>query len=141
MSDPAVSLLDTNVFIHAPTNDRWSEECAWFLDALRRGAAQAWLEPVVLHELTYVLPGYPKQLTRVDVANYLATLLTWPGVQGDKILLSDALSRWAGTPGLAFVDAYLASLAARRGCAIYTKNVRELAGQGVPVPETLPHGR
>lgn len=54
--------------------------------------------------------------------------------------MDDALRRWSVTPGLAFADAYLAALAARHRCPVYTKNVRELAGQGVDVPDPLPTG-
>jgi hypothetical protein len=50
----------------------------------------------------------------------------------------DAVQRWRDTPGLAFVDAYLASRAAAESRPVYTKNVRELRGQGVDVPDPLP---
>ena len=39
----------------------------------------------------------------------------------------------------AFVDTYLAALATRDGCAVYTRNVGELVGQGVDAPAQLPH--
>jgi hypothetical protein len=39
--------------------------------------------------------------------------------------MDDTLRRWLEKSGLAFVDAYLASLAARHRCAIDTRNVRE----------------
>ena len=139
MSD-AASLLDTNVFIHAQTSDRWSEECKRFLAALEQGMVQAQLEPVVLHELSSALSRYLKQWTRIDVAIYLKAILSWSGVQGDKGLMADTIDRWVSTPDLAFVDAHLAALAARRSCGIYTKNVRELTAQGICVPATLPSG-
>jgi predicted nucleic acid-binding protein len=134
--DPGV--LDTNVFVHAQTTDDHSAECRGFLGALERGDVEARLEPLVLHELSYVLPRYVKQMSRVGVAAYLLTVLSWPGVQGDKSLMADAVERWRDTPRLAFVDAYLAAIANRDGCPIYTKNVAELAGQGVSVPQRLP---
>ena len=96
------------------------------------------VELPVLHELTYVLPRYLKQMTRSDVAEYLLMLISWPGVRCDRQLFGDALRRWRDTPGLGFVDAYLAALAVRRGVAVYTKNVREFVGQGVEVPNPLP---
>jgi hypothetical protein len=40
--------------------------------------------------------------------------------------------------GLAFADAYLVECAAGRGVPVYSKSVRELAGQGVDVPDPLP---
>jgi hypothetical protein len=96
------------------------------------------LDPLVLHELTYVLPRYVQQMSRQDVARYLAVVLSWPGIIGDKDTMIDAVQRWRDTPGLAFVDAYLAARAAAESRPIYTKNVRELRGQGVDVPDPLP---
>ena len=134
----ADGLLDTNVFIHAYTRDTMAQECRGFLVALEQGTVRARLEPVVLHELTYTLPRYMKQMTRDDVAVYLSMVLSWPGVLGEKDVLVDAVERWWRTPGLAFVDAYLAALAVQEGCPVYTKNVRDLVGQGVQVPDPLP---
>ena len=138
MTDPKVALLDTNVFIHAHANDSHTAECAQFLAALASGTVEAHLEPIVVHELTYALPHFVKGMTRQQIGAYVGMILSWPGVQGDKHLIADAVRRWVLTPGLGFVDAYLAVLALRRGCAVYTKNVRHLTGQGVAVPRTLP---
>jgi predicted nucleic acid-binding protein len=112
-------LLDTNVFIHAQTTDSVSEECRRLLAALEQGHVRARLEPLVLHELSFALPHYVERLTREQIARYLLSVLSWPGVQG---------------------DAYLAALALQRQCPVYTKNVRELVRQGVAVPEPLPAG-
>jgi predicted nucleic acid-binding protein len=131
-------LLDTNVFIHAHTTDQWSEECRRFLARLAEGRLRARLEPLILHELSYALPRYVKQITRDELAAYLLMVLGWDGVQGEKDTMADAVERWWRTPGLAFADAYLAALATRQECPVYTKNVRELAGQGVAVPQPLP---
>jgi len=133
-------LIDTNILFHAQTHDAHSEECRRFLTALERGNVQAVLDPVVLHELTYVLPRYVKQMSRQDVATYLEVVLSWPGIQGDKATMIDAVQRWGSTPGLAFADAYLAARAASEARPVYTKNVRELRGQIVGVPEPLPSG-
>jgi predicted nucleic acid-binding protein len=131
-------LLDTNVFVHAYTTDAHSEECLSFLAAVERGEVEARLEPLVVHELSYVLPRYLKQMSRDDLAAYLLMVLSWRGVRGDTEILVAAVERWRDTPGLAFVDAYLAAIANRDGCPVYTKNVAELAGHGVSVPATLP---
>lgn len=96
------------------------------------------LDPTVLHELSYALPRYLKGLTREHVAQILLSLVALPGIVGDTQLLANAVERWRSTPGLAFVDAYLAAVAFRDGCVVYTKNVRELTSQGVPVPDPLP---
>ena len=96
------------------------------------------LEPLVLHELSYALPHYAKQLTRDKVAEYLLMVLSWDGVHGDKDTMVETVMRWRATSGLAFVDAYLATLARQWGCAVFTKNVRELTAQGASVPLRLP---
>lgn len=131
-------LLDTNVFIHAHTADLHAAECRAFLAALEAGTVRAYLEPVILHELSYALRHYLKEISKEDIAQYLLSVLTWRGVQGEKDLMAQAVERWMRTDGLAFVDAYLAEVATQRGCVVYTKNVRELAAQGVDVPARLP---
>jgi predicted nucleic acid-binding protein len=124
--------------VHAQTPNPFREECRRFLRALRDGRVEADVELAVLHELTYVLPRYLKQMTRSDIADYLLMLIGWPGVQCDKQLFGDTIRRWRDTPRLGFVDAHLAALAARRACAVYTKNIREFVAQGVEVPDPLP---
>lgn len=133
-------ILDTNVFIHAQSHDALSGECRRFILALEAGAVQAVLDPIILHEVSYALPRYIQQMTRGDVAAYLLTMVGLDGVIADKGVLVDSIERWRDTPGLAFVDAYLAAVAADRGCPLYSKNVRELQGQGVRVPDPLPAG-
>lgn len=132
-------LLDTNVFVHAQTRDAHSAECRKFLGAIEAGTVHATLEPMVLHELSYALPHYVKQMSRKDVAVYLISVLSWKGVVAERDLLVDVVQRWSRTPRLAFVDAYLAALAMRRNLPIYSKNVRELRTQAVAVPNPLPH--
>ena len=138
MLDDEPGLLDTNIFVHAHTHDAHAEGCRRFLAALETGGVRARLEPIILHELSYTLPRYLKQMSRADVAVYLLTVLSWPGVEGDKAVMIDTVARWARTPGLAFADAYLAALAGQRGCSVYTLNLRELRGQGVDAPSPLP---
>jgi predicted nucleic acid-binding protein len=138
VNGPSDGLIDTNVFLHAQTTDAHSDECRRFLAALEQGTQQAWLEPLVLHELSYAFRHYVKQATKDDVASYMLTVLGWPGVRGDKDVMVDAVERWSMTPGLAFVDAYLAALAHRHGAVVYTMNVRELSSQGVSAPRPLP---
>lgn len=77
-------------------------------------------------------------MARSDVAEYLLMVLSWDGVVGEKAVMAEAVQRWAVTPGLSFADAYLAALATQRGCAVFTKNLRELRGQGVDAPSPLP---
>jgi predicted nucleic acid-binding protein len=96
------------------------------------------LDPLVLHELTYVLPRYVQQMSRADVARYLEAVLSWPGIIGDTDTMIDAVERWGSTPGLSFADAYLAARAAAEARPVFTTNIRELRGQGVDVPDPLP---
>jgi predicted nucleic acid-binding protein len=116
----------------------WSQECRAFLYALEMGHISAHLEPLVLHELSYALRQYMKQLTKDDIAAYLLMILSWPGVNGDKVAMVGAVELWRSTAGLAFVDAYLATVATARRCPVYTKNAGELARLGVIVPTPLP---
>jgi predicted nucleic acid-binding protein len=64
----AEGLIDTKVFLRAQTTDDRSEECRKFLRALQRGTLTARLETMVLHELSYALKHYVKQMQREDVA-------------------------------------------------------------------------
>ncbi len=138
MSDAPAGLLDTNIVIHAQANDRASEECRAFLAALEHGRLHAHLELAVLHEISFTLPRYVKQMTREQVAGYLLTVLGWPGVEGDKETMTSTVERWRDAPGLGFVDAYLATLALQRGTLVYTKNIQDFLNQGVTVPRPLP---
>ena len=101
---------------------------------------RAHLEPIILYELSYALPLNGKQMTREDVAEYLLMVLSWDAVQGEKRTMVDAVERWRDTVGLSFADAFLAARASEQGCPIYSKNVRELQGQGAEVPTPLPSG-
>jgi predicted nucleic acid-binding protein len=134
----ADGLVDANVFVHAYAHDANTEECRNFLRALERGDRSTELTPLIVHELSYVLPRYLRQLTRSDVANYLLFVLSWPGVEADRPVLTEALERWRDAPGLSFVDAYVVTLALQRGLAVYTKNLGHFRAHGVQVPEPIP---
>ncbi len=130
--------IDTNVFIHAQTTDDLSEECRRFLFAVERGDILTRLEPVILHELSYALKRYRQQMTRGQIAEFLRTILLWPGILGDKEIMLDAVDRWEQHASIGFADAHLAALAATYRSPVYTKNVRHFASQGVEVPDPLP---
>ena len=136
----AEGLLDTNLFIHAHAKDPFTQECRRFLAGLENGQLSAHLDPLILHELSYALPHYVKQMGRAQMAEYLLMVLGWPGVHGEKDLMVEAVRRWGASGSLAFADAYLAALAGQRGCPVYSKNIRELEAQGVAVPHLLPGG-
>jgi predicted nucleic acid-binding protein len=130
-------LLDTNVFIHAASTDEHSEECRTLLAELQYGRRFARLEILVVHELTYTLPRYLKQASKFQIVNLILAIVEWPGIVIDKPMIRGALIRWRDTQGLSFTDAYLAQRAESDGCAIYSKNVRELRAQGAVVPDPL----
>ena len=72
--------VDTNVFLHAQANDANTTACRTLLRAAAAGTVILRLDPLVLHELTYVLPRYVKAMTRADVALYGRSVLQWPGI-------------------------------------------------------------
>ncbi|MGI8477024.1 MAG: PIN domain-containing protein [Thermomicrobiales bacterium] len=135
MSD---GFIDTNVFIHALARDSHSAECLGFLGALSEGSVQAIVDPLIVHELTCTLPRFARQMSRQDIADFVTGVLNFPGVISERDLLTEALARWARTPGLGFVDAVLGVRAIRMSAPVYTKNVRHFAGHGVDVPDPLP---
>jgi|SRR4051794_24136385 len=130
--------LDTNVVLHALKPDPFSNECNELLDALGEGSKTARLDILVLHELSYSLNRYRKQLKKSDIAATLAWLVGLPGIECDRSLFRETIIRWESTPGLSFTDAHLAARATRDGCAVLTKNVKELRRQGIAVPDPLP---
>jgi predicted nucleic acid-binding protein len=132
-----IGLIDTNVIIHAHTSDTHAEDCRAFLRALECGDRKARIEPTILHELSFALPHYLKQMGKEEVGQYLLMLLSWPGVVGDINLLTDTVERWRATPGLSFADAYLSALALSDDVPVYSKNLKELRAQGVDAPSLL----
>jgi predicted nucleic acid-binding protein len=136
--DPAIGFIDTNVFVHAHANDTFSEECRAFLLALERGTIHVRLDPLVLHELSYALPRYLKQMAdRRQLAEYLLMVIDWPGIIAEKDLLRTAVENWWPRHGISFVDAYLGAIAVRNACPVDTKNVKDLSALGVEVPQPL----
>jgi predicted nucleic acid-binding protein len=131
-------LIDTNVFLRAITRDTHADEYRAFLALIEQGQIQVQIDPLVIHELSYTLPRLRQHRTRDEVAAFLLTLLTWPGIIGDKVLLVDAIQRWQAVDGLGFVDAFLTARAIRERWAIYTKNIRHFTNQGIEIPDPLP---
>jgi predicted nucleic acid-binding protein len=117
-------LLDTNVFVHALTNDVYSRSCQNLLKAISAGTVRATLDPLVVHELTYVLPRYVKQMTRGDIAQYLTSVIAWEGVLADKNTLADALRLWS-THRVGFIDAYLSARAIAEDRQVYSRNIAD----------------
>ncbi len=138
MSSSTAGLLDTNVVVHALGNDSNSEECRRFLAAAREGRVRVLIEPLVLHEITYVLTRRGPRLSAMEVAGYIQTLLNMKGAEGDVRSMSDALVLWQQSPSLGFVDCYLAAKARLMDVPVYTKNVRHLRRLGADAPDPLP---
>lgn len=76
-------------------------------------------------------------MDKAGVASSFRVVLAWPGIVADQPLPLDAVERWDRTPGLSFVDAYLAAVAARDDCPIDRMSVRELRRQDVRIPVPL----
>ena len=136
------SYLDSNILVHALRDpETLGVDCSRLLNALQAGAIRAYLDPVVLHELTYVLLRVFKSMSKADVASMLVGLVSWPGIDAEKEVLTGTLQLWADTPGLAFADALLATRARLSAGQIFSKNVNELRRVGATVPDPLPSGR
>lgn len=125
MSD-RLGYLDTNLFVHALfPNDAHASRCQALLSALDEGRAEGWLDPLVIHELTYVLLNLRRFPDRTAVEAYLRDLLRAPGVRApQRALLLAALARWASRGG-GFVDAWLATLALAEGQPVCSVNARD----------------
>jgi predicted nucleic acid-binding protein len=118
--------LDTNIFVHALfPRDTQHARCRAILAALEQATGEGLLDPLVIHELTYLLLRLPHFSDRAAVEVYLRDLLRMTGVQApQRPLLLAALSRWASRGG-GFVDAWLATLALTEGQPVCSANVRD----------------
>jgi len=132
-----VGWIDTCVFVHARTRDSHSEACRALLTKLEAGDAQGQIDPVVVHELTYVLTTrFPE--TKLQAAAYIKMILSWDNIDavGGKEPLIAALITWA-EQGVDFADALLAARAQQDGTMVSTVNVRDIvrAGAFANLPE------
>jgi hypothetical protein len=130
-----LGLLDTGLFIHPLfTRDAQAPRCKAILEALERDEAEAWLDVTVVHETTYalrVVPGFTRpaggrtEIDRSAVHAYLRPLLLLAGIRADdREALVAALDRWA-TTGVAFVDAWLTTIAMRRRLPVCSPNMAD----------------
>ncbi len=123
--------LDANVFVHPLfRKDPHAVRCRGVLEALLTGTGEGWIDPVTLHELTYVLPrALPQRFnTQQDVFDYLMGFLTCDTVLcDDKESLIEGLRLWL-LHGIRFGDARLLALAKARGMAVCTVNIKDFPG-------------
>jgi predicted nucleic acid-binding protein len=133
-------LVDTNVFVHALLVDERSAECRAFLDGVRDGSISVEVHPLVVHELTYIFMRFRVFADRRAIAEYIRSVLQWPGIVSDVTTLDRALDRWGGEQRVAFVDAFLVELALRDNLPVYTMNRRDFEPFGVQTPSPLPSG-
>jgi len=138
VKDMSNGFPDTNVVVHALTSDEHSQECRRFLELLAQGQIEAELDATVLHELTYTVSRYRKELSKSDVVRFLTWIVELDGISCDRRLFKHALEIWGNSNGLGFVDAYLVARAIEVDEPIYSKNTRHLTVIGPAVPNPLP---
>ncbi|MDA8207215.1 MAG: type II toxin-antitoxin system VapC family toxin [Thermaerobacter sp.] len=125
--------VDTNVFLHAHAHDDHTTVCQALLRATAAGRVTVWLDPMVLRELTYVLPRYVKSMTRADVVLYVRTVLNWPGIQmDDKPLWLGVLETWETDARLSWTDAVLIQRALGTGRCVWSRNHRDFTRYALP---------
>ncbi|MBV9279291.1 MAG: PIN domain-containing protein [Chloroflexi bacterium] len=117
--------LDTNIFLHSLYhNDPEFQRSRAILAALDSGEAEAWLDPVVVHELTYALARHPSFSTRQAIHAYVRDIVLTDTIHlPDKDGMIEALARWE-SQGSGFADAWLAVLACRHGLPVCSANRR-----------------
>lgn len=123
--------LDANVLIHPLfENDPESPACRQILQDLEEGRAEAWIDVLTVHEVSYTLlrvlaTRFPSPR---EVVEYLASILLLDAVRcPDKEVLLAALQRWAerGPKFGGFADAWLAVRAQRSGLPVCSVNGRD----------------
>lgn len=137
VSKHETGLLETNILIHALTDDAHGSECKEFLRAVARGERSVLLTALVVHEFIYAISRYIKQFERTDIADYLIALISHTAVHLDDDFLLDAIVLWRETPQLGFVDAYLAVRGRADQLPVYTKNLKHFRDLHVELPNPL----
>lgn len=120
--------LDATVFVHALfVNDPHRPRCIEVLESLESGEGEGWIDAIVVHELTYVLPrALPKKFSnRAAVAEYLLSFLALRNLHANnKDALIATLQRWSVSQ-VAFADARLLTLGEAHSLPICTVNKRD----------------
>ena len=125
--------VDTHGFLHAQAHDEHPGACQRLLRSVAAGTMTVCLDPLVLHELTSVLPCDVKSMTRVDVALYARTVLNWPGMMmDDKPLWLAILETWEADARLSWTDAVLIQRALKTGRGVWSRNYRDFSRYTLP---------
>ncbi|NMP22623.1 PIN domain-containing protein [Sulfobacillus harzensis] len=125
--------VDTNVFLHAQAHDAHTPACRALLRAAAAGTLILRLDPLVVHELTYVLPRYVKAMTRADVALYCRSVLQWPGIHlEERPFWLAVLETWEADDRLSWTDAVLLNRARDTGLPVWSRNHRDFTRHDLP---------
>lgn len=125
--------VDTNVFLHAQANDAHTSACRSLLRAAAAGELVLHLDPLVLHELTYVLPRYVKTMKRADVALYCRSVLQWPGMYLEhRPFWLAVLETWESDDRLSWTDAVLVNRARETVLPVWSRNHRDFTRYHLP---------
>lgn len=135
MRSGRAAILDSNVVLESVKTGQMSEVCGRLLRSVGDGDLRVVVEPLVVHELTYIIPRYLKQATREKIAQIILSVLHSPGAEDPAGLLIQAVMTWRDIPELSFVDAYLGTLAEAQGRRVFTLNKRDFDLQGVDAPD------
>lgn len=137
MSSASFGWLDATVFIHVLfSNDPHRARCQTILEAIESGSGEGWIDPVVIHELTYVLPRFlPDRFgKRIAVAEYLLSFLTLDSLHStERDLLIATLQIWS-SGSIGFADARLTALAHSTSMTVCSVNQRDFPN----VPNSFP---
>lgn len=115
-------LLDTNVLLRHLLQDHPEQSPAStaLLERLESGELAAWITPMAVAEMVWVLSGSSYGLDRHDVRDGLSAVLEIPGLRAvDKQALLRALQLYASL-NIDFIDAYHGALAAAAGGLVYS---------------------
>lgn len=121
--------IDTTIFVAVLfPHDPSYPACAALLLALEQGEAEGWIDPTVVHELTYVLRRTGLFPDREAIHTYVRSILLLGGVRAhDKDVMLDAIAQWQ-IRGIGFVDALLTTRAQRDSLPICSVNERDFLG-------------
>lgn len=129
---PKVHLIDTNVILRYLVGDipAQATKSVALMERLESGTERVEILESVIAESVWTLESF-YGVSRPEIAEKLATILTFRGVRASKKgLLISALARF-GSTSADFVDCLLAAKAQQRNLAVYTFDARDFRRLGV----------